>query len=158
MKMKRNESGINGNAPRNILIRKGTEFIIIKLNDIAYFFAENKICNVIGKNNSRRLIIAKPLSEIETMVSAHDFYRVNKNYLVHIDAIDKIKSLQKGKVEIFLKPGLQERLLVPQSKTQDFKKWIVMGGHPSNLFISETIPDVQENITIGYREPYSKSI
>jgi DNA-binding LytR/AlgR family response regulator len=158
MKMKLSDHGTAGKVPRNILIRKGTEYVIIKLDDIAYFFAENKICNLVGKDGSRRFVIAKPLSEIELLVSPNNFFRVNKNYLIHIDAIDKIRSLQKGKVEIFLKPNLQERLFVPQSKTQDFKNWIVMGGHQSNMYISETLPGVQENITIGFREPYSKSI
>jgi len=105
-----------------ILAKKGTEFIALNINDIAYFFTEHKI--VFAKDfTGRQLIIDKTISELEEMVDHSKFFRINRKYLCCLNAIEKFKP-DNGKIKIHLTPDCKEDVYVSKETAPVFRQWI----------------------------------
>jgi DNA-binding LytR/AlgR family response regulator len=109
-----------------IVVKKGTEFIALKLNEIGYFFTEHKI--VFAKDfDGRQYIVDKNLGELEEEVDQNTFFRINRKFISNIAAIEKFKP-ENGKIRIYLKPGVKEEIHVSKETAPLFRKWIRAGG------------------------------
>lgn len=107
---------------KRIIARKGTDFITIETDQIAYFISEHKLVFVTDKSGNR-FLTDKTLSDFEAFLNPHDFFRLNRKYLAHIQAIKKFSSYDKGRVKIELEPPVKDIVLVSQEKAADFKDW-----------------------------------
>lgn len=109
-------------SKNRILAKKGTEYIALNLNDIAYFFTEHKI--VFAKDFSgRQLIVDKTIAELEEMVDKTKFFRLNRKYLSCLNAIEKFKP-DNGKIKIHLTPECKEDVFVSKETAPIFREWI----------------------------------
>src|SRR5687767_7366185 len=59
-----------------IVARKGTEFIALNLDEIAYFFTEHRIVFV-KDFQGRQFIVDRNLADLETGLDAKQFFRIN---------------------------------------------------------------------------------
>jgi DNA-binding LytR/AlgR family response regulator len=105
-----------------IVGRKGTEFVALAAEDIAYFFSEHKIVFV-RDFTGKQLIVDKNLTELEANLPSDQFFRINRKFIVNQKAIDRFKP-DNGKIQIFLKPELTETIHVSKETAPDFRKWI----------------------------------
>ncbi|MEO6961699.1 MAG: LytTR family DNA-binding domain-containing protein [Puia sp.] len=112
---------------RRIIFRKGNEYMLFKTDDIAYFFLENKTCYLMERNQGLKYMIPKSLRDLTRGLNQEEFYRINKKYLVHINAVRKFKLCIAGKIEVELYPATREKVFINQIKMQDFRKWIATG-------------------------------
>jgi DNA-binding LytR/AlgR family response regulator len=101
----------------------GQKYLAIGTNEIAYFHAAEKLVYLITKEQ-RKYIIDYTLDELEKMVDPHSFFRLNRQYLGHIDSIESISSYFNGKLKIQLKPGVAEEVLISRERASDFKQWL----------------------------------
>jgi DNA-binding LytR/AlgR family response regulator len=109
-------------APERIVVKKGTEFIALNLDDIAYFFTEHRIVFV-KDFLGRQFISDKNLGDLETTLDRSTFFRINRKYIANIRAISKFKP-DNGKVRIFLEPEMKEEIYVSKETAPDFRTWI----------------------------------
>lgn len=105
-----------------IVARKGTEFIALNMDDVAYFFTEHKIVFV-RDFNGRQMIVDKNLGELEAELSTRSFFRINRKFLASQKAIDRFKP-DNGKIQVFLKPEMKEDVHVSKETAPEFRKWI----------------------------------
>lgn len=111
------------NIPRDrIVAKKGTEFIALPWSEIAYFFTEHKVVFV-KDTKGRQYILDKNLGELESELDEKTFFRLNRKFITHIEAIEKFKS-ENGKIRIFLKPSLQEEIFISKETAPIFRRWI----------------------------------
>lgn len=108
---------------KRFLVKRGSDYISIKTEDIAYFYATHKLVCMVD-NRNQKFILDQSLSDLEKETDPSVFYRVNRKYLVHISAIQKIKSYPKSKLELELKPAAQEEVIVSQENAAAFKEWM----------------------------------
>jgi len=109
-------------SKNRILAKKGTEFIALNLNDIAYFFTEHKI--VFAKDfTGRQLIVDKTIAELEDIVDKAQFFRLNRKYLSCLNAIEKFKP-DNGKIKVHLNPDCKEDVFVSKESAPLFREWI----------------------------------
>ncbi len=105
-----------------IVARKGTEFVALNKDEIAYFFSEHKI--VFARDFSgRQVIVDKNLAELESQLDSKTFFRINRKFIAHQKAIDRFKP-DNGKIQIFLKPEIKEEVHVSKETAPEFRKWI----------------------------------
>lgn len=107
-----------------IIVKKGTEFLGIKLEDVVYFFTEHKLVFAVDKNNRKFLCETNSLSDIEELVNENSFFRANRKYIINADFISKFKSIDKSKISVDLSLPLNEELIISQENAATFKKWI----------------------------------
>lgn len=105
-----------------LVVKKGTEFVTLTFDEIAYFYTEHRI--VFVRNfDGRQFIIDRNLSEIELSIDITRFFRINRKYIAHVKAIEKFKS-DNGKIRIFLTPAVTEEVHVSKETAPEFRKWI----------------------------------
>ncbi|MBC8047274.1 MAG: response regulator transcription factor [Fimbriimonadaceae bacterium] len=105
------------------LVRKGIEFISVRLEDVAYFFSEHKV-TFLTDANGQKYIIEKTLAELEQELDKNNFYRLNRKYLAQFSAIKKCRSHRKGKLLVELIPAVPEEIIVSQEGAAAFKEWL----------------------------------
>lgn len=108
---------------KRFLVKRGTDYVSIKIEDIAYFYATYKlVCMVDNKN--QKFILDLSLAEIEKQLDPAQFYRVNRKYLVHLSAIKKIKTYPKSKLQVEVEPAVSEDIVISQENAAAFKGWM----------------------------------
>jgi len=107
---------------KRFLVKKGNDYVTIKTEDIAYFYATHKLVCMVEKEG-QKFILDKSLADLEKDLEPSLFYRVNRKYLVNIAAIKKIKSYPKSKLQIELTPPVAEEVIISQENTAAFKEW-----------------------------------
>jgi DNA-binding LytR/AlgR family response regulator len=115
-----------GNVQKHtrILVQKGIETLALKLEDVVLFYTQNRVVFVVDKED-RRYIYNKSLSELEEELDPHEFFRVNRQYILHIDAIKSFKPYERGKLQIRLNlENNSHMIVVSQHTAPAFKKWI----------------------------------
>ena len=63
------------------------------------------------------------LDEIEELLNPKDFYRANRQSIIHIDSIQSIKPLENQKLIVQLKGPLSKTEDISREKAPSFKKW-----------------------------------
>ena len=105
-----------------ILGKKGTEFIALGIDEVAYFFTEHKI--VFAKDfTGRNLILNKTISELEGTMDSKKFFRLNRKYLCSLAAIEKFKS-DNGRIKVQVTPDSGEDIFVSKETAPSFRQWI----------------------------------
>ena len=105
-----------------LLVKKGIDYISITTKNVAYFFTEHKLVFLKDREGSK-YIIDKTLSELAEELDHTYFFRANRKYLVHIDAIERFKS-DNGKIVLQLSPMASEEVSVSKENAPNFRKWI----------------------------------
>jgi DNA-binding LytR/AlgR family response regulator len=73
------------------LVKSGQEFSYIPIDDIAYFYSEDKI--VCAKNiNGKRHILDYTLDQLEDCLDPDFHFRVNRKYITKLSSINKINT------------------------------------------------------------------
>ncbi len=107
-----------------ILVKKGIEFQMIKMEDVAYFFTEHKLIFLVDKDNKKFLTEKSNLSEIEDELDKKTFYRANRKYIINANFIKRFKPLERSKIIVELILAHDEEIIISQENTSVFRKWI----------------------------------
>jgi DNA-binding LytR/AlgR family response regulator len=108
--------------PRRLLARTRDGFVTIALDDVAYFFVDDKDVEVFTRDG-RRAGIDRPLAELEAELDT-DMFRVNRQYLVAASAVRGFKPFVKGKLVVELQPGAPTEVVVSADNAARFKAWL----------------------------------
>ena len=106
-----------------IVIRFLSKIHSIKVSELAYVFSKNKISYVYTVNGERYPSDYK-LQDLEQMLDQKYFFRVNRQFIVHIDSIYQIHKHQASRVKIVLSPAIDETIVISTDKTPLFREWI----------------------------------
>lgn len=113
-----------GTEPKKrFLVKRGSDFISIKTEDIAYFYATHKLVCLVD-NKGQKFILDQSLAEIEKQLDPKLFYRVNRKYLVQLNAIKKMRTYPKSKLQLELEPTVSEDIIISQENVAGFKEWM----------------------------------
>lgn len=94
----------------------------ITIQEIAFFHKE-EIIYLHTLSHEKFISEHHTLDEIENLLDQEVFYRINRQYLIHIQVVGKIKTTHKG-LTVQLKPPFNLEIDVSREKAVDFKNWI----------------------------------
>ena len=106
-----------------ILIRFLSKLNSIKVSEISYFFSKNKISYFYTRDGKRYPSDYK-MQDLEKMLDPKFFFRVNRQFIIHIDSISQIKKHQASRLKILLSPAISENIVISTDKTPIFREWI----------------------------------
>ena len=116
-----------GNKPvykEHFLANYRNSWVPVKVNDIAYFYYE-AIIYLVTKTNEKYTIDMSSMDELEEVIDPSKFYRVNRQYIVCIDVIQSVKSVENSKLIVKLKnPHQTTEMDISRHKAPNFKKWL----------------------------------
>jgi two-component system LytT family response regulator len=104
------------------LVRRGAEFVSIRVEEIAFFYASHKLVCLVRKDGAK-FILDQSLAEIEKQVDESAWFRVNRKYLVNAAAIRRVSALPKSKLLVEVEPAAKEELVVSSENSAAFKTW-----------------------------------
>jgi DNA-binding LytR/AlgR family response regulator len=115
-------NGENGFKDR-FLVKRGKDFLSIKTEDIAFFYATHKLVCLVN-NLGVKYILDNSLSELEKQLNPQLFFRANRKYLLHKNAVGRITVLPKSKLSVEVTPLPPDQLIVSSDNSGAFKKWM----------------------------------
>jgi len=105
------------------LIYIGQKIKTIKTTDIAYFYVSEKgvfICT----RDDKHYTIDYTMEKLEEMLDPLYFFRINRQFIIHIDAIENMFPYSKSRIKIELRPSSNIEAIVSFSNAHNFKKWL----------------------------------
>lgn len=96
--------------------------IPVNVNDVAFFHKEELIY-LVTLSNEKLLIEHQTMDEIEQLINPELFFRVNRQFIVHIQSVGKIRTTHKG-LTIQLKPPFNIEIDISREKASAFREWV----------------------------------
>ena len=112
-----------GGYKKRFVIRFGEHIKTLSVEDIAYCFSENK-ATYARTFEGRTFPMDHNLDALETMLDPQDFFRINRQYIINLKAIEEMKTYSKARVIISLKPAVKEQPVVSSERAAQFKLWL----------------------------------
>jgi len=109
-------------APRRLVVRRRDGFVVLSLAEVAYFAVDDKLVDAITRD-ARRFGVDQTLGELETELGA-EFFRVNRQYLVHAGSVAGFRPHAKGKLLVELQPPPPGEVIVSQDNAARFRAWL----------------------------------
>lgn len=104
-------------------VRIGTHFHTIAVDDIQCFFIQERAV-FLKTIQGKKYDLDHSLDQVQQMVDPASFFRINRNYLIHINAIQDIFSYSANRLGVKLKMMDHLDMIVSREKVTDFKKWL----------------------------------
>ena len=108
---------------QRFLVNRREKILSVKTDDVAYFEGEDRYVYLVKRDGSR-FIVEYKLSDLEELLDPVHFFRLNRSYIAHFEAIDKITVLSKSRVKVDLKPAAPREVIVSTETARDFKAWL----------------------------------
>jgi two-component system LytT family response regulator len=105
------------------MIKQGQRLFSVGIEEVAYFFSRNKI-SFIKTFDKKEWMLDYTLDELDKMVDHRRFFRLNRQVIAELRAIDKVNLYFNNKLKINLQPGFDEDVIVSREKATDFKIWL----------------------------------
>ncbi len=112
-----------GKAPRRFLIRTGHTMKVVDAADAAYFYSQNKISYLVAKTG-KKYPVDFPLDRLEHMLDPARFFRINRQFIITVEAIHEMHAYSKSRVKIELLPPCEHEAVVSTEKSPHFKRWL----------------------------------
>lgn len=108
---------------KRFVIRFGEHIKTLNVEEIAYFYSENR-ATFARNHDGRNLPVDYNLDTLEGLLDPARFFRINRQYLISLDAIAEMKTYSKARVIVTLKPQAQEQPVVSSERSSHFKQWL----------------------------------
>lgn len=118
-----NKTATSPEYKKRFLIRFGEYIKTVSVNDIAYFYSENK-ATFAKSFDGRNLPIDQNLDALESILNPLDFFRINRQYIIALTAIEDMRTYTKARVVVKLNPPVKEAQVVSSERAADFKLWL----------------------------------
>lgn len=105
------------------LVAGTTAFHKIETHNIAYFYTGQRVTRAVlfdGKEH----VVDMTMEKLEEQLDPHSFYRVNRGYILNIEAIKRFENYFGGKLIVKLEVPLDETITISRLKAAAFKNWL----------------------------------
>lgn len=105
------------------LIKMGNAYKSITAEEIAYFFVSNKT-TYLKTFSKKKYSLDTPLDELDKEVNSKLFFRINRQMIININAIQEIHTFFNSRLLLNIEPPFDEDVLVTRSNIAKFKEWM----------------------------------
>lgn len=107
-----------------LLVQKGIENILLRLDDIILFYTESKLTYVIDKFE-KKYLINYSLTDLERELDGFAFFRANRQYIINVDYVKSFRACDKVKIKVDMNlQVLNHCIIVSQETAPVFRKWM----------------------------------
>ena len=111
------------NYKSRFLVKLGQKLIFVETASVHFFEADNKIV-YLQDHEGNRYTIDQTLEKLEEILDPHKFFRVNRRYLVNIDAIQHIRPYFNNRLKLCVKGNpAKDDLIVSRDRVSQFRMW-----------------------------------
>ncbi len=105
------------------LMKQGQRLFSVSIDEVSYFFSRNKM-TFLRSVDGHEWLIDYTMDELEHVLDPQRFFRLNRQIIAQMGAIDRVNMYFNGKLKIALQPAFNEEVLVSREKAGEFKRWL----------------------------------
>lgn len=105
------------------LVSAGMKLKIIKTNEIAYFYVRETGVYLCTKSD-KHYCLDYTLDKLEKILDPDVFFRINRQFIVNIDAIENMVTVSKSRLQLNLNPKATDEVIVSVNNVHDFRIWL----------------------------------
>ncbi|RAK62892.1 LytR/AlgR family response regulator transcription factor [Hymenobacter edaphi] len=109
---------------KQFVVKVGEHLKVVPVEQVSYFFSLEKATFVQTREN-RRFVLDQTLEQLEKLLDPQQFFRLNRAYLVHHEAIQDIIHYTNSRLKTTLRPAAPEGdVLVSRERVSAFRQWL----------------------------------
>lgn len=120
-KFRKNSESIEIENSKKILAKRGSKIYMIEVDDIYYIKAD--LDEVIIKIKETDAYVRKKMQDMQELLNDKNFFRVHRSYIVNVDKIKSMQSIDQSKLEISFK-GIDDIVTSSKDGAKEFREYI----------------------------------
>lgn len=108
---------------QRFLVSYGSQIKSIKVEDSAYFYADNKMIFLVS-HSGQKYVTDETLDQLEHSLDPMEFFRVNRTFIIGINSIKQMHTYSRSRIKIDLLPECEKECIVSTEKCGGFKEWL----------------------------------
>lgn len=113
---------LNRSYKTRFMIKIGEHIRSVKSENILLFFAEGRTVYIIT-NKGKKYIIDFKLESLESSLDPDLFFRVNRSFILNINAIDDVLVYSNSRLKVLLNFDFNKEIIVSREKVGALKEW-----------------------------------
>jgi DNA-binding LytR/AlgR family response regulator len=105
------------------IVKYGEHIKSVPSEQIYCFFSEEKI-TFFKTDDGRKYVIDYTIEQIEGLVDPAKFFRINRKYIVNVEAIEDVVVYSNSRLKLIVKHFRDSDLIVARERVQEFKSWL----------------------------------
>ncbi len=108
---------------KRFLVNKRESYFSISVDEIAYIYFESKLVYIVT-NDLKEYIVNFTLDKLEEELDPDDFFRANRQVILHLNTIQSLENYFGGKLKVKLQPQYDKKIIISRAKATAFKNWL----------------------------------
>lgn len=105
------------------LVKQGQRLISIPVNQVAYFFSQERFIFLKTFDNQKFLLEYR-IEQLESLLSPAIFFRINRSFIISLPTVKEIHSYFGNRFKLYLSPSADKDVIVSRKRVNDFKEWL----------------------------------
>ncbi|SFF00022.1 LytR/AlgR family response regulator transcription factor [Spirosoma endophyticum] len=105
------------------MIKQGQRLFSVSIDEVAFFFSRNKL-SFLKTRDEHEWLVDYTMDELVQMLDPRRFFRLNRQVIAELRAVDKVHLYFNGKLKINLRPAFEEEVVVSREKAGELKLWL----------------------------------
>ncbi len=115
--------GHSGTYKQSFLVHVRDKLVPLAVQDIAWFYTSDEVVYAQSIDN-RRFVIDFTMEQLQQQLNPQDFFRSNRQFIVHRKAITEIDFYFNGRLLVKTNPEPEEKMLISKARVPEFKAWM----------------------------------
>jgi len=115
--------GSSKQAKSRFMVKVGEKIRTITVQEILVFYSFEKT-TYLHTNTHRDYIIEYSLEELETLLDQERFFKINRKYIVSIEACSQIIAWSNSRLKIDIEGIDDQKIVVARERVREFKTWL----------------------------------
>jgi DNA-binding LytR/AlgR family response regulator len=120
----RKRSAVQNVYQEKFIVPVANQRILIKAEEIAYFFTRNKIVYMVSFNGNK-YATSFNLERLEKILNPKIFFRINRQFIINHSCIVTMAPASKSRLQLTLKPHTVAETFTSFGRTGKFRKWLL---------------------------------
>lgn len=108
---------------KSFLVFKNNKYTTIQTDQIAFIYIRNDSSSIMTFQE-QEYAISQSLDQVQALLSAKQFYRLNRQYLINFSAVKEVEHYFDRKLFVKLVIPSPDKLLIGKEKTSGFLSWL----------------------------------
>lgn len=108
---------------QRFVLKVGEHLRSVEVTEILFFFSLEK-ATFCQTKDGRKHILDFTLDQLDGLLDPARFFRINRKYIVAVDAIQDMISYTNSRLKLVLKTSDDNDVIVARERVQEFKEWL----------------------------------
>ena len=109
------------NSSKKVLGKVSDKIYLVEIDEIFYIKAD--LDEIIIRTKDNFVYAKKKIGDLEEILKDKNFFRVHRSYIVNVDKIKSIKSVEQSKLEIYFS-GIDEFIVSSKDGAKEFREYL----------------------------------